>query len=163
MLNTSQWIPTGHWQTSSWNQNCSKIYHITVLNQRRRNRKESRQYLCLWERAMKEESPSQPMNRTPFTGWEINWERKGTSAARRRVEHLDCIRQNRKRPVHTVLTTFLHSVWDTCLLVYMGVECWNIDFSEENQREDWGWLHRDKLKGLECSLSCSWGYTWDRV
>lgn len=71
--------------------------------------------------------------------------------------------QNRKRLAHSVLATFLHSAWDTCLLVCMGVECWNIDFSEENQREDCGWLHRDKLKGLECSLSCNWGYTWDRV
>lgn len=121
MLNNSQWIPTGHWQKSSWKQNYSKYYHITRLNKRRRKKKkgnktspvplgesyERGKFLLAYER-------------TPFTGWEINWQRKGTSEAWRRVQHLDCRRQNRKRPAPSVLATFLHSAWDTCLLVWNG-------------------------------------------
>lgn len=145
MLNNSQWIPTGHWQKSSWKQNCSKYYHITRLNKRRRkkNKKESRHYLCPWGRAMKEESSSQPMNDPPSLA--------GRSTGKEReLQRLEGECNIWIVAGRTGKDQFLVSWPPFCTqpethVYWCGVECWNIGFSEENQREDWGWLHRDKL------------------
>ena len=58
----------------------------------------------------------------------------------------------------TVSATTLHSpAWDVHLLVRVGAGCWSSGFGYQTQREDWGWLCENSLKGLESGVTATEG------
>ena len=54
-------------------------------------------------------------------------------------------------------TSLLSLALDACLLVHAGSECLNSGFKGQTQGKDWGWLHRDSLRWLECDTGRNQG------
>lgn len=61
-----------------------------------------------------------------------------------------------ERPAQRVLPASLHSpAQDVHPWCAWGLSAESLGFSGQTWGEDWGLLHRDRLKALECGLSCN--------
>ena len=119
---------------------------------KKKKRKKTGQDLHPWEEAVKEE-------RFPYPGRPLHqWgEQLGQKGSFRGLEDsvTASLQQTKQRPAQRICATSCSPQPKTCACWY--VQGLKLGIQMTDQEEDWGWLHGDSLKGLECGMGPMWG------